>query len=41
MKKLNDIDWFFIIGVIGFAALAVSAAYAIGKIITEVILWGF
>ena len=41
MKKLNEIDWFFIIGVIGFAALAVSAAYAIGKIITEVIRWGF
>lgn len=41
MKKLNEIDWFFIIGVIGFAALAVSADYAIGKIITEVIRWGF
>ena len=40
MKKLNEIDWFFIISVIGFAALAVSAAYAIGKIITEVIRWG-
>ena len=41
MKKLNEIDWFFIIGVSGFAALAVSAAYAIGKIIAEVLLWGF
>ncbi len=41
MKKLNEIDWFFIIGVICFAALAVSAAYAIGKIIVEVLLCGF
>lgn len=41
MKKLNEIDWFFIIVVPGFAALAVSFAYAVGKIIAEVIRWGF
>ena len=41
MKKLNEIDWFFIIVVLGFAALAVSFVYAVGKIITEVIRWGF
>lgn len=40
MKKLNEIDWFFIIVVLGFAALAVSFVYAVGKIITEVIRWG-
>ena len=41
MKKLNEIDWFFIIVVLGFAALAVSFVYAVGKIITEIIRWGF
>ena len=41
MKKLNEIDWFFIIVVLGFAALAVSLVYAVGKIITGVIRWGF
>lgn len=41
MKKLNKIDWFFIIVVLGFAALGVSFVYAVGKIITEVIRWGF
>ena len=41
MKKLNEIDWFFILAVFGLAAVVISTAYAIGKIIAQVILWGF
>ena len=41
MKKWNEIDWFFVIAVVGLAAVALSAAFAIGKIIAQVIFWGF
>ncbi len=41
MKKLNEIDWFFILAVFVLVAVVIGAAYAIAEIITEVIRWGF
>ena len=41
MENLEVMVILFIIVVLGFAALAVSFVYAVGKIITEIIRWGF